>query len=132
MRIWPGAGGAAIALLLGCGDAADAPLVVGDSHVVRDGATGEVAVAWGTVSGVGAAFANRHGIVVMVNQRGCVTAFSVTGFARPTGHVSETSCLEGQWDKATAIAWSTDATSDHEDFAVAVGLNGVVDDAPDA
>lgn len=255
MRICRGAGAAAIAFLVGCGNVGESSLVVADSHVVRDGPTGDVAVTWGKTSGlaawaaldkrrvelirmrddgaplatfhdfpfgasestmvrlartssgfalvtgqpegfgllavltsdvfvagsttlpkakaialappivavvepmlgelllgdvgndsprtpvlvrgapsnllgVGAAFATRHGIVVMVGAHGCVSALSVNTLAKPTGHVSETRCLDGDWDKATAVAWETGSTSDTEDFAIAVGLNGVVDDMP--
>ncbi len=257
MRNWTGAGAAAIAFLVGCGNVGESSLVVADSHVVRDGPTGDVAVTWGTMSGlaawaaldkhrvelirvrddgaplatfhdfpigagestlvrvattptgfalvtgqpealgllavmtrdvfvagsttlpkakaialappivaiveptlgalllgdvgndsprtpvavrdapqnllgVGAAFATRNGIVVMVSAHGCVSALSVNSIAKTTGHVSETRCLDGDWDKATAIAWHTGSTTKTEDFAVAVGLTGVIDDEPNA
>ncbi len=53
MRTWRGGAAAVFLLVTGCGDVESTPLIVGDSsHVVRDGPTGDVGVAWGGVSGV--------------------------------------------------------------------------------
>jgi hypothetical protein len=60
------------ALLSGCGDAALTSLTVGADHVIRLGRTGDVAVAWGSETGIAAWVAEDEGNVqfIRVEQDG--------------------------------------------------------------
>jgi hypothetical protein len=71
---------------------------------------------------VGAAFANKQGVIVTVSRGGCVAGLPVGPDVKPTGRATSATCFGGAWDDATIAAWSPREGV----FAAAVGLHGSI------